>query len=466
MTLWFTALLTAILVGGAAFVILDQRATQTRALDRTLQTSAGEIAADYKPVPGSSESEFRDATDVSLAGLPRDASAAQIVSSDGAVVVSAGNGLGTSPMMPPRSTAAAIAGTTSLQTFALDGQDYRVYAMPFTDEGTPVALVVATSLENVEAAIHRLLIILAVGIPVGIGIAALGGWFLAKKALRPVATMTDEARAIDASRLRDRVEVPSAMDEVGRLAVTLNDMLDRIQSGVEQQQAFISDASHELRTPLAIMRAEIDVSLASGDLSEDARQVLESAREETDRMRAIVEDLLILARMDEGALTLAADPVDLPQLVGSVVTAMTPLADRREVHLQRASDGAVRVLGDADRLAQVVRNLVDNAIKYSSAGTRVVVTVRGDGGVGELTVADTGPGIPEASLPRIFDRFYRADDARSREAGGSGLGLAIVRELVEAQGGRVWVRNADSGSVFGCRLPLAEPTPADRGTRS
>ena len=234
---------------------------------------------------------------------------------------------------------------------------------------------------------------------------------------------------------------------------------------MEQQQAFVSNASHELRTPLAIMRAEIDVSLASG-ISADARLVLESAREETDRMRAIVEDLLILAKMDEGALMLAADPVDLPELVGSVVTAMTPLADRREVHLQRTSAGAVRVLGDADRLAQVVRNLVDNAIKYSSRGTRVVVSVRGDGDAGELTVADTGPGIPEAALPRIFDRFYRADDARSREAGGSGLGLAIVRELVEAQGGRVWVRNADSGSVFGCGLPLAELTPAERGTRS
>jgi heavy metal sensor kinase len=465
LTLWFTALLTVILVGGAVFVILDLRASQTRALDRTLQTSAGEIAADYRPVPGRSESEFRDATDVSLAGLPRDASAAQIVSSSGAVVVSAGNGLGTSPMLPSGSTAAAIAGATSLQTVALDGQDYRVYTMPFTDEGRPVALVVATSLENVEAATHRLLLILAVGIPLGVGIAALGGWFLAKKALRPVATMTDEARAIDASRLGDRVEVPSAMDEVGRLAVTLNDMLDRIQSGVEQQHAFVSNASHELRTPLAIMRAEIDVSLASTDLSDEARQVLESAREETDRMRAIVEDLLILAKMDEGALTLSADPVDLPQLVAGVLTAMNPLASRREVSLDHTSAGAVQVIGDADRLRQVVRNLVDNAIKYSSPGSRVVVSVHRDGDAAELTVADTGPGIPETSLPRIFDRFFRADEARSREAGGSGLGLAIVRELVEAQGGGVWVRNADAGSVFGCRLPLAVtgPTRADQG---
>ncbi len=194
MTLWFTALLTAILVGGAAFVILDLRATQTRALDRTLQTSAGEIAADYKPVPGSSESEFRDATDVSLAGLPQ----GRICRTDRLIGRcrrgERGQRLGHLADAALRIHRRSDRRGDLSADLRLDGQDYRVYAMPFTDEGTPVALVVATSLENVEAAIHRLLIILAVGIPVGIGIAALGGWFLAKKALRPVATMTDAAR--------------------------------------------------------------------------------------------------------------------------------------------------------------------------------------------------------------------------------------------------------------------------------
>ncbi len=466
-TLWFTTLLTLILVGGAAFVVLNLQATQTRALDLNLQTSAGEIAADYKPTAGQSESEFRDTTDVSLAGLPRNASAAQIVSSTGGVVVSAGNGLSLTPMLPSTATSAAVAGGTSLQTVTLGGQDYRVYATPFLDEGTPVALVVATSLENVETATHRLLVLLAIGIPIGIAIAAVGGWFLAKKSLRPIATMTDEARSIDASRLADRVDVPAAMDEVGRLGVTLNAMLDRIQSSVEQQQTFVSNASHELRTPLAIMRAEIDVSLLSAELSEEARQVLTSAREETDRMRTIVEDLLILAKMDEGALVLAADPVDLTLLADNVLTAMAPLAERRDVRLELTDGPAVRIVGDADRLREVVRNLVDNAIKYATPRSSVEVSVRGDGDTGELTVSNTGPQIPEASLPHIFDRFFRVDAARGRDAGGSGLGLAIVRELVEAQGGRVWAGNTSSGAVFGCRLPLAlaESTPADETVR-
>ncbi len=462
MTIWFTALLALILVGGATIVIVYLRAAQTRALDTTLKTSAGEIAADYKPTVGNSESEFRDATDISLAGLPRDASAAQLVASDGSIVVNAGNGLGATPMLPTAPIAAAIGGASSLQTEVLNGHDYRVYAMPFTDEGRPVALVVATSLESVEASIHRLLLALAIWIPFGVLMAAVGGWFLAKRALRPIATMTDEARAIDASRLADRVAVPTSMDEVGRLAVTLNAMLDRIETGVEQQQALVANASHELRTPLAIMRAEIDVSLASGELSDDAREVLLSAREETDRMSAIVEDLLLLARMDEGALALAAEPVDLPPLTGDVLMTLTPLAESREVHLELVTDHPTRVVGDPGRIREVLRNLVDNAIKYAPAESLVLVKVRGTQEGGEVTVANSGPAIPEASLPHIFDRFYRADAARGREAGGSGLGLAIVRELVEAQAGQVWATSSDAGTVFGFRLPPAAPAPADQ----
>jgi heavy metal sensor kinase len=463
MTLWFTALLTVILVGGAAFILLDLRVAQTRALDTTLRTSAGEIAADYQPSSGNSESEFRDATDVSLAGLPRDASAAQLVSTDGSIVVDAGNALAATPMLSSTLSADALAGTSSIRTVVLGGQDYRVYARPFTDGGQPVALVVATSLENVETAIHRLLLVLAVWIPVGIAAAAVGGWFLAKRALRPISTITDEARAIDSSRPSDRVEVPPAMDEVGRLAVTLNEMLERIGSGVEQQRTFVSNASHELRTPLAIMRAEIDVSLVSDDLSEESRHVLESAREETDRMRAIVDDLLLLAEMDEGAIPLAADPVTLDRLAAEVISTMTPLAERRAIHLELMAPRSVEVTGDADRTRRVVRNLVDNAIKYASQRSHVLVSVRGDDAWGELSVTNAGPTIAPASLPHVFDRFFRTDAARGREAGGSGLGLAIVRELVEAQGGRAWVRSTDGETVFGFRLPRAPAADTEPG---
>ncbi len=463
LTIWYATLLAVILAAAGTFVVLSLRTDLTRTLDRTLQTSAHEIAADYKPTAGSSESEFRDVTDVSLAGLPRDASAAQLVAADGTIQVSAGNTLAASPILPAADVAATAGGATTLRTVSLGGQDYRVYATPFSENGTTSALVVATSLEEVEAAISRLVMLLLIGIPIGVALAAAGGWWLARTALHPVATMTAEAGAIGASRLGDRVEVPGTMDELGRLAVTLNAMLDRLQRGVEQQRAFVSNASHELRTPLAVMRAEIDVSLATERLSDEAREVLESAREETDRMRAIVEDLLVLARMDEGALPLATEPVELSALAGGVLATMCPLAEQRSVRLALADAADATVTGDADRLRQVVRNLVDNAIKHAPPQGHVSVEVRTEGAFAEVSVADDGPGIAAEHLPRLFDRFYRVDDARTRGNGGSGLGLAIVRELVEAQGGRVWVRSGKrGGAVFGFALPLA---PADEDGR-
>jgi heavy metal sensor kinase len=461
LTIWYTALLALILTVGGVFVVLSLRANLTRTLDQTLQTSAHEIAADYKPTAGSSESEFRDVTDVSLAGLPRDASAAQLVAVDGTIQVSAGNALATTPILPAPDVAATIGGATTLRTLTLGGQDYRVYATPFTQGGTTTALVVATSLGEVEAAAHRLTLLLLIGIPVGVAVAAAGGWWLARKALRPVAVMTEEASAIGASRLGDRVEVPPTMDELGRLAVTLNAMLDRLQRGVEQQRAFVSNASHELRTPLAVMRAEIDVSLATEDLSAAARAVLVSAREETERMSAIVEDLLVLARMDEGALRLTTEPVALPGLADDVLATMAPIARERGVQLVLEQGATTTVVADPDRVRQVVRNLVDNALKHAPRDGHVTVDVRTEGAFGEVSVADDGPGIAAEHLPRVFDRFYRVDDARSREVGGSGLGLAIVRELVEAQGGRVWVRSGSrGGAVFGFTLPLV-PADAD-----
>ncbi len=456
LTLWYVVLLALILVAAGVFLVIRLRTDLTRALDHTLRNSTTEIAADFTPAVGQTETEFRDVTDASLAGLPRDASAAQLVSPDGHVSVNAGNGLGARAMLPNDTVAAAAAGTTIVRTAVLQGTDYRVYAVPFAMGGQSNALVVATSLEEVETATHRLILLLGILIPFGIALAAIGGWWLAGKALRPVAQMTDEAGAIGAARPGDRIEVPTTMDELGRLAVTLNAMLDRIQASVDQQRAFVSNASHELRTPLAIMRAEIDVSLAAPGLSTEAYETLTSAREETDRMRAIVEDLLLLARMDEGALDLACEPVELRALTSDALQGIAPLAVGRRIQLSMPEGGPVTALGDVARIQQVVRNLLENAIKYSPPGGTVTVTVRGEREQAVLVVANTGRGIPADAVPRIFDRFYRSDQSRNREAGGSGLGLAIVRELVEAQGGRVWANSElGSGTEIGCSLPAA-----------
>jgi heavy metal sensor kinase len=284
---------------------------------------------------------------------------------------------------------------------------------------------------------------------------AAGGWWLARRAMQPIDRMISTAEAIGPAELRERLAVPASGDEVAHLATTLNTMLDRIQAGVAEQQRLVADTSHELRTPLAVMRTNIDVSLRSDELSPAAREVLESNREEVDRMIATVENLLTRARRDARALRLACELVDLYALVAQAVQRLDTLARRHGVILSVEGSPAT-VRGDAEHLAHALRNLIDNAIKFSPAGGHVTVRTwrtRQEAGV---TVEDEGPGIPDELLERVFDRFFRVDPSRTRTTGGSGLGLAIARELVVAHGGRIAVApRRPHGSAFTIALPSA-----------
>jgi heavy metal sensor kinase len=456
LTIWYTAVLAVILVAGGVFIVLRLQADLVANVDHALQSSVTEIASDYT---NHGESEFQDVSDASLAGLPKNASAAQLLSLSGAVTDYAGNAVGQRPMIDAASRDAALRGHDVFLTVDLESADsppYRVVATPYVLGTTVGVLVVATSLANTQEAVHRLLMLFVLGGPLALVAAAGGGWWLARKALRPVASMTEEAAEIGVHRLDERVAVPRTADELQRLALTLNAMLDRLQRGVAQERRFVSDASHELRTPLAIMRSEIEVSLRAPDLTGEAREVLESAQEETDRMARTVEDLLTLARIDEGQLQLVRSPFDLSELADDVVSAMRPLAGRKDVRIEPPDGETVVVDADRSRIEQVITNLVDNAVKYSSKGGTVRLGVRSAGSEGHLDVIDAGPGIPAEVLPHLFDRFFRVDEARTRGEGGSGLGLAICREIVEAHGGRIAATSeVGRGSVFSLSLPLA-----------
>jgi two-component system OmpR family sensor kinase len=265
--------------------------------------------------------------------------------------------------------------------------------------------------------------------------------------------MTAKAAEIDAGRLDERIDVPGPADDLGRLAVTLNTMLDRVQTGFESKRRFIADASHELRTPLAIMRSELDVSLRDPGLDPGAREVLSSARDEVERMSVTVENLLMLARLDEGGDEMALSDVDLAASARGAVDAMRPLADARSVRLSSAGVTAI-VRADDERIARVLSNLLANAIAYSPVGGEIDVTSwRRDGEAG-VSVRDHGPGIPAAMLSTIFDRFVRTDGARASDTGGSGLGLAIAKEIVEAHGGRIWAESREgAGATFSFAVP-------------
>jgi heavy metal sensor kinase len=467
LVVWYVAMLAAIVASLSLFLLVRLRADLVSGVDASLDARAAQISLGY-------EGEFQDVSDATLVKLPQGEHGAQLLSSSGQVIESSGDRAARTPMIDPGLVHQVLAGQHVRTTVDLgpDRESFRVLALPAPTTPATEVMVVATSLEAVEGSVHRLLVLLLTAGPVVLLIAALIGWWLARKALSPVARMSEQASRIGIDQLDERIPVGPAVDELSQLGRTLNAMLDRLERGVEEKRRFVSDASHELRTPLSVMRSELEVSIRSDSLSPEARDVLESAAEEVERMRHVVEDMLTLARIDEGELRLLKAPVDLEEVAASVVGSIRPLAERKGVHVRMGGD-AVRVSADRERLAQAVTNLVDNAVKYSDPGDTVEIAVWARGREAGITVSDSGPGIPAEVLPRVFERFVRVDPSRSRGEGGSGLGLAICRDLVLAHGGRVWGQSEPGrGSSFSLAIPAAdertsvpEPLPAGSDRR-
>lgn len=322
-------------------------------------------------------------------------------------------------------------------------------------------LVVGRSIRNEEEGTNRLVWILG-GTGLGVLIIGLaGGWILVQRALRPIAVMSSTAAAISASNLSQRIDVAGTESELGPLALVLNNMLDRLEDAFEQQKRFTADASHELRTPLAVICSQTELALARERSTGEYRQALSTCASAAQRMRSLVNGLLTLARADAGMLQLDRAPFDLRICVEECAQMVRPLAEERGIAIDldladdRADDrGDIEWTGDVQRIAQVVTNLLSNAIRYNRDGGRARVSLRQADGEIVLTVSDTGIGIPHDDLGSIFKRFYRVDKARSREVGGTGLGLAISQSLVAAHGGTIECQSElGRGSTFTIRLP-------------
>jgi two-component system, OmpR family, sensor kinase len=456
LTLWYVGLLAVILIVVGAFLLVRLQAGLVAGVDTNLDDHANEVAIDLQ----GGDRSFQNLTASSLRALSRGAFAAQLESMDGQVLLSTDDPTGRQPMISTAVREQVLDGGPVRLTSRLGPEHarFRVLAVPYPNRGATDVLVVARSLVDVDESVRRLRLLLIVAVPVGVAVAGAGGWVLARKALLPVGRMTLKAGVISADRLQDRLAVPRPRDELGRLASTLNDMLDRIERGVQEQQRLVADASHELRTPLAVMRSEIDVWLRAPALPTEAREALESVGEEVERMSRILDNLLTLARIDEGRLDLLCAPQRLDELVGDVLDKLRPIAQAKGIALEVGGEDA-EVLADGPRFELVITNLVDNAIKYTGPGGSVRVRLWRHRNEAGITVSDTGPGIREDALPHLFDRFYRADAARSRAAGGSGLGLAICREIVTAHGGRLWAESTlGVGSSFSLAMPLAGDT--------
>jgi two-component system, OmpR family, sensor kinase len=311
-------------------------------------------------------------------------------------------------------------------------------------------LSVGVSAEPLRHARQRLLGVLLVAAPVLVGVLAAASWLVVRAALRPVDVLSREAAAISSLDADRPLPAVPGDDEIARLARTLDHMLARLRAVFERERAFIDDASHELRSPIAVLRGEIDLALSAiGDPAE-LDQSLRAARSEAERLSRLAEDLLLLARERAGSLVVRREPVDLLDLAATEARRLQPVLGLR---IQVAGDPAV-VQGDTDRLRQLLANLAHNSAAAGSTTIRVHLTIAGASAT--LEVADDGPGFPPSVSDSAFDRFVRADHARTRGASGAGLGLSIVRAVVAAHGGTVAARNGEplGGAVVTVRLPL------------
>ncbi|HXE76600.1 MAG TPA: heavy metal sensor histidine kinase [Candidatus Xenobia bacterium] len=316
---------------------------------------------------------------------------------------------------------------------------------------------VGTSLASVDSTREELLGTLLLIIPAGVLFAGLAGWWMARSALKPVEALTAGAREVNISRLDRRLPLRGTGDELDRLADTFNQVFARLEAAVEQMRQFTASISHELRTPLTALRGEAEVTLLRARSAEDYRQVLASQLEEFDKLTRMINELLILARAEAGEIRLEKKPTDLAALVRSLAEAMELVAASKDLKLQVEAAVPVVVAADAQWLERVVLNLLDNAIKFTPAGGRVSLEVKQENSAGCLAVRDTGVGIPAEALPRIFDRFYRADPSRSREVDGAGLGLALVQWIVREHHGEVKVESEPGrGTCVVVRLPQSD----------
>ena len=452
LTMWYFAVLAAALVTFGAGMWLAMRASLYAAVDDNLRDRVRGVA------------RFIEAQGASLSPEEmRDEFREHSVLGPGGDLFQVSDGKGawlyrSTPLedaqIPARSTESLRAGHVR-ETLLVKKVPLRFLSSNVTVRGNLYAVQVAASLHELNEGLDRFLWIVVAAIPVSLGLASVGGYWMSRRALAPVDEITNAARSIGAQNLSRRLPVPATADELHRLSTTLNAMFERLDAAFGRITRFTADASHELRTPIAFMRTTAEVALRKQRAEAEYRTALAQILSELERTSGLVEDLLLLARADSGS-QMQLERMDLKQTVCEACEQGKVLAQGKGVLLDwRLPGTALGMDGDRQAIRRVLLILIDNAVKYTAAGGRVRVDVVQKDGSAVIDVRDSGIGISEKDLPHIFDRFYRADKARSKETGGAGLGLAIAQWIVGAHHGDIRVESQlGQGSHFAVVLPL------------
>jgi two-component system, OmpR family, sensor kinase len=436
-------------VGGALFV-RSFRSGQIDSLERGLVAQADTLAR-----------QLRDPTeglDLGVAGPTSPVATGEIVAQvlevDGTAADSTREA-GKKPVVDAATLARARQGRTFADVHLdRDREPFRVLAQPETIGNVDRVLVLGTSLEETNESVDRVRDDVLIWGSAAVVLAAIGGWLLATAALRPVEQMRREAAAISGDNSAARLRVPATRDEVASLGTTMNELLSRLHGALRRQREFVADAGHELRTPLAVLQTELELAQRQERTPDELRDAIEHAAVETDRLARLADELLFLARGDAEQMGPRLAPVDLDSLLKSVSRAYSATAEAGGVTLQAQVPVGLVVQLDEDLVRRALGNLLDNAIRFAPDGSTVALSAALVDDDLEISVHDEGSGFPSEFLPHAFERFRRADDARTRRGGGAGLGLAIVREVARAHSGIVVATNAATGgAIVTLRLP-------------
>ncbi len=453
-----TLLAIIVAVGAASTILLKVRLYHQ--LDRTLLALA-EVEAEAGASTMSSSFRFHEGVFLSRSARPVSELTryAELRDGNGAPVARSANLEGRDLPLPAEAMQAATGGAVGWATHRWGADHIRTVVYPLRLVGMQHAmhfLQVSAPLESVDATVRGAALLALILALLGAAVAFGGAWWFAGRATRPVAEIVAQAEAVEAGTLSARITAHADVSEYHRLVAVLNAMLDRLDRSFAAQRRFVADASHELRSPLTVLKGSMDVALRRERDPAEYRQVLESSREEVDRMAALADNLLTLARTDSGLSPDRLLPVELEAVARRVVERSRPAAEAAGLMLSLESF-ATATRGDAGLIERAIGNLVENALKYAPRGSRVTVRCLPTDGRARVEVEDTGPGIPAEHAPHVFERFYRGDPARSRGSG-AGLGLPIASAIASAHGGALELVRPGPGPLFRLTLPGLLPS--------